>query len=231
MTRFADHLTQIADILHSTAESGEVRVNVGEETTGEGERGDVQVWGPDGYIARPNDTSDAGCAQGFYVNDGQQQRVIAFRDNRFASSAGTLEPGDRMIVTDAPCRFYMKKARQRVGLYTESTDTPPAGGKGMTLDLDGEGNLLQLRFGGCLLVADGQKWTIVASNGSANASIVIDPAKGITITAGAIYLDGGNVTIGLTGGAARPGIPGVDSALYGPLGQAGVASSSVFIAK
>lgn len=231
MPRFADHLTQIADVLHSTAEKGEVRVNLGEDTTGEGERGDVQVWGADGFIARPNAPSDKGACQAIYVVDGQQQRVVAFRDNRFAAQAGAMDEGDRLVVTDGPPRFYLKKKRQRVGLYTESKDAPPVGGKGMTVDLDGEGNIVQLKFGGCVLVADGQKWTITAANGSANSSIVIDPAKGVTITGGAIYLDGGVVTVGLTGGTLRPGIPGVDSAIYGPMGQAGVASSSVFIAK
>lgn len=228
--RYADNLTDIADILHSTAKGGEVRVNIGDAASGEGERADVQVWGPDGFVARPNKKTDAGVCQAFYVVDGQQQRVIATRDNRTAKQAGELDEGDRLIVTEGAPRFYMKQVRQRVGLYTESKDTPPAGGKSMTLDLDGEGNVVQLRFGGTMVTMDGGKVTIVAAGAATNTSIVMTDST-ITITAGAIYLDGGNVTVGLTGGAVRPGIPAVDSALYGAMGQSGIASSSVFIAK
>ena len=231
MTRFADHLTDVADVLHSTADKGEVRVNFGEETTGEGLRADVQVWGPDGFVSRPNDPSDKGVCQALYLVDGQQQRVIATRDNRFAAQAGTLDPGDRLIVSDSPARFYLKRKRQRIGLYTEAKDPPPVGGKGMTIDLDGEAGNVLIKRGGQVfeLAADGGISIVCAGAGS-QSSITMTPTS-ITLSAGVIYIDGGNVTVGVTGGAVRPGIPGVDSALYGAMGQSGVASSCVFIAK
>lgn len=229
--KFADHLTQIADVLHSTAEAGEVRVNFGEETTGEGFRADVQVWGPDGFIARPNDPSNAGTCQVLYIVDGQQQRVVATRDNRFAAQAGTMDPGDRLIVTDGPGRFYLKRKTQRIGLYTEAKSDPPVGGKGMILDLNGEAGNILIKRGGQVfeLAADGGV-SIVCAGAASQSSITMTPTS-ITLSAGVIYIDGGNVTVGVTGGAVRPGIPGVDSALYGALGQSGVASSCVFIAK
>lgn len=231
MPRFADHLTAIADVLHSTAENGEVRVNLGEDTTGEGEHIDVQVWGPDGYHARPNDPDDKGACQALYLIDGQQQRVFAFRDNNNAKQAGALEPGDRLIDTRGAPRVYVKQKRQRVGLYTEMKSAPPVGGKGMTLDLDGEaGNILIKRAGQVIVLGDDGGISLVCAGAASQSSITMTPTS-ITIAAGVVYIDGGNVTVGLTGGVARPGIPGVDSALYGPMGQAGVASSCVFIAK
>ncbi len=224
--RFADHLTQIADVLHSTAEGGEVRINVGEETTGEGERASVPVWGPEGYIAAPNDTSDKGAAQALYLVDGQQQRAFAFRDNRFAAQAGTLEPGDRMIVTDGPTRFYMKRQRAQVGLYTEAASEPPIGGKGMILDMNGEAGVLQIKCGGCSIVLDGQKGQIVisAAGPSGNATITLDAVTGISLLAGTVNLDAGFSTLGLNSDGTRPGKPGVDTVLIGPMGTAGIPS-------
>ncbi len=113
MPHFADHLTQTADILLSTAEDGEIRVNLGELSTGEGFFSDVQVWGPDGFISRPNESDDKGCVQALYIVDGQQQRVAATRDNRYAKQAGTPDPGDRFIVTKGAPRILIKQKRQR----------------------------------------------------------------------------------------------------------------------
>lgn len=233
MTRFADHLTAIADVLHSTAENGEVRVNLGEDTTGEGERIDVQVWGADGFLARPNERSDKGTCQALYLVDGQQQRVFAFRDNRFAVQAGTMDPGDRLIVTDGPTRFFMKRETQRVGLYTEAKSTPPVGGKGQILDLNGDDGTITIRCGGCTILLDGQNGKIVltATGPAGSATLTLDATKGAAITAGIVNVDAPFVTLGLTGGAVRPGIPGVDSVIYGPMGQAGLSSSSVYVAK
>jgi hypothetical protein len=234
MPRFADHLTGIADILHSSAENGEVRVNYGEETTGEGELADVQVWGPDGYIARPNDPSDKGAAQVLYLVDGQQQRAMAFRDNRFAVQAGTLEPGDRIICTDGPTRFFMKRATQRIGLYTEAVSTPPAGGKGMLIEADGDAGVLRLRAGGAVIELDAASGTITltASGLTGKSVLVLSPTEGAQIIAGAIHLDTlGFLTLGLNSSQTRPGIPGVDTVIIGASGQTGIAAPRISAAQ
>jgi hypothetical protein len=234
MPRFADHLTGIADILHSSADGGEVRVNYGEETTGEGHLSDVQTWGPDGYIARPNDPSDKGATQVLYIVDGQQQRAIAYRGNYFAAQAGTLEPGDRMIVTDGPSRIYMKRASQRVGMYTEAVSTPPAGGKGMLIEADGEAGVLRLRAGGAVVELDGNNGTITltAAGLTGKAVLVLSPTEGAQILAGAIHLDTlGFVTLGLNSSQTRPGIPGVDTVTIGASGQTAIAAPRVSAAQ
>lgn len=231
MPRFADHLTGIADILHSSAENGEVRVNYGEETTGEGFLADVQTWGPDGYIARPNDPSDKGAAQVLYLVDGQQQRAVAFRDNRFAAQAGTLEPGDRMIVTDAACRLYLKKTRAQVGMYTEAVNAFPDGSKGMVLDLDGQSGVIQVKRGGQMIVlGDDGNVTLLCATAASQSSIVMTPTS-ITITAGTVNIAGGFVALGLNSDGTIPGKPGLDTVVVGASGQTGIASPKVFAAQ
>jgi hypothetical protein len=231
MPRFADHLTGIADILHSSAEGGEVRVNYGEETTGEGHLSDVQTWGPDGYIARPNDPSDKGTCQVLYIVDGQQQRATAFRDNRFAAQAGTLEPGDRMIVTDGPSRIYMKRASQRVGMYTEAKSAFADGSKGMVIDLDGEAGNIQIKRGGQMVVLgeDGNV-TLVCAGPATQSSIVMTPTT-ITITASTVNVAGGFVALGTNSDGTLPGKPGLDTVVVGASGQTGIASPKVFAAQ
>jgi hypothetical protein len=230
MPRFADHLTDIGDILLSTAENGEVRVNVGDVLTKAGYDTNASVWGPDGYIAMPNDPSDDGAARALYLLDGNNRRVFGFTDNRFAAQAGTLQPGDRRIVTDGPTRIYITKATAQVGLYTEAENEPPVGGKGMILDLNGSEGVIQIRSGGCLIVLDGQnsKITISASGASGNAAIVIDPVNGISLLAGTVNLDAGFTTLGLNSDGTRPGKPGIDTVLIGAMGQSGVASPKCY---
>ena len=215
------------------AEGGEVRVNPGEETTGEGFASDTQVWGPDGYIARPNDPNDKGAAQVFYTVEGQQQIALAFRDNRFAAQAGTLEPGDRMIVTDGPTRFYLKRTKAQVGLYTEAANEPPTGGKGMILDLSGESGVIQIRAGGCIISLDGQngKITLTASGPSGAATLVLDAVNGISLIGGVANIDCPFVTLGLNSDNTRPGKPGLDTVTIGAAGQTAVASPKVYAAQ
>ena len=193
-------------------------------------RADVQVWGPDGFIARPNDPSAAGTCQALYLVDGQQQRVIATRDNRFAAQAGTMDPGDRLVVTDGNVRFYMKQATQRVGLYTEAKTAPPAGGKAMIVDLNGDEGTVLIRCGGCIFSMDGSKITISAVGPSGSASLVLDPVLGVSIQGGVANIDCPFVTVGLNSDNTRPGKPGIDTLLIGPVGAAGIPSIKVFAA-
>jgi hypothetical protein len=229
MPKFADHLTGIADILHSSADNGEVRVNYGEETTGEGELADVQVWGPDGYIARPNDPSDKGAAQVLFLVDGQQQRAVSFRDNRFAAQAGTLEPGDRMIVTDGPTRIYLKRGKAQAGIYTE-TSSDSGSGKGLILDLNGVDGVIQIRNRGRLVVLDDAGISLVCAGPVSQSSIVMTDTT-VTITASTVNIAGGFVALGMNSDGTLPGKPGLDTVVVGASGQTAVASPKVFAAQ
>lgn len=227
-----DQYIDTGDVVLSTAENGQIRVNLGDVDKQTGYGVSVPVWGPDGYLARPNDSGD-GAARALYLTDGNNKRAFAFSDNRFAKQAGTLDPGDRMIVSDCAARFFLKKETAHIGFYTEAKDEPPVGGKGMTVDLNGDDGKIVLRAGGCSITIDGQAGTItlLAAGPSGAATLTLDAVNGFSVVAGIANIDAGNVTLGATGGTLRPGTPAVDSALYGAMGQSGIASSCVFIAK
>lgn len=227
---FADYLTDTADILVSTADSGEIRVNLGDSVSGAGYDSDVPVWGPDGFLSRPNDPTDAGAAMAFYVTDGNQKRVIGIRDNRFASQAGLLDAGDRAIVTDGPARLFLKQVRAAISAYTEMANDPPAGGKGMLFDMDGSTGIITIRCGGAQIIIDGNKGTIsiVASGAAGAASMTLDPVNGISLNGGVVNLDAGFVTLGLNSDGSRPVKPAVETVILGAVGQSGVASPKIY---
>lgn len=230
MPRYADHLTDIADILLSTATDGEVRVNLGNTITGEGYDTNRSVWGPDGYLARPNDPDDDGACRALYLADGNARRVIATTDNRFAAQAGTLEPGDRMICSNGPTRIYMKRGNAQVGMYTESTDEPEVGGKGMILDLNGVDGVIQIRKGGKIIVLNEDGISLVCAGAASQSSIVMTPTT-ITLTAGTINVAGGFVALGLNSDGTIPGKPGLDTVCVGASGTTAIASPKVFAAQ
>ena len=227
---FADYLTDTADILISTADSGEIRVNLGDSVTKQGYDSDVPVWGPDGFLSRPNDPTDAGAAMAFYVTDGNQKRVIGIRDNRFASQAGLLDAGDRAIVTDGPARLFLKQVRAAISAYTEMTNDPPAGGKGMLNDMDGSTGIITLRSGGAMVTLNGNTGVImlVASGPNGATSLTLDPVNGASINAGVVNLDAGFVTLGLNSDGSRPVKPAVETVILGAVGQSGVASPKIY---
>lgn len=227
-----DQYIDTGDVVLSTAENGQIRVNLGDVDKQTGYGVSVPAWGPDGYLARPNDSGE-GAARALYLTDGNNKRAFAFSDNRFAKQAGTLDPGDRMIVSSGDARFYLRNEDNRIGFYTEAQSDPPVGGKGMLFDMSGKDGVIQIRCGGCSITLDGQKGTITlcAAGPSGAATLTLDAVNGFSVVAGIANIDAGNVTLGATGGTLRPGTPGVDSALYGAMGQSGIASSCVFIAK
>jgi len=229
MPRHPDNLTGTADILLSTAESGEIRVNLGNVATEEAIDTDVPVWGIDGFLSRPNDPSDNGAATAVYFHDGHQRRVIGTRDNRFSSQAGTLRPGDRMIVTDGPTRFYMKQAAQKVGVYTEAKTKPAVGGSAMTVDVDGDTGNITIKRGGETVVLTEGGVTIVCAGPASQSSIVMTPTS-VTITAATINL-AGTCALGFNSDQTLPGKPGVDTVLIGAMGQTGTPSPRVFAAQ
>lgn len=218
-----------ADILLTAVENGEVRVNIGDTITNEGYDGNQSLWGPDGFISVPNNPTDAGAARAFYFVDGYERRVVGTLDLRFSGQAGTLEEGDRMIVTDGPCRIGMKKKTARVFLYTESENDPPVGGKGMILDISGKDGTIQIRRGGSVFVMDGSTIKIFQDGPSSRSSIEMTDST-ITLMAGTVNIAGDFVTLAKNSDGTLPGKPGVDTVILGAVGQSGVASPKVFAA-
>lgn len=209
--------TDTADILDSTAEDGEVRCSLGDYITDFGYSTDNPMWGPDGFIARPNDPTDDGACQAFYVQDANDRRIVATNDPRFTEQVGELEPGDRAIVTDGPPRVLVKQESQSVTLYTENMNDET-----MMVSLDGLEGVISLLAGTSWIKMTAEKITLGVSGGG---QVVIDKS-GVTVAGGqfvAATLGGCLGIIGVPPTATVPMQP-AQSILYGPVGPAGVPS-------
>lgn len=220
MPQFANHLTDIADVLLSTATDGEVRVNLGNLFDGAGLGAEVGVWGVDGFVSRPNDPDAAGACQAIYLVDGQDKRVIATRDNRWAAKVGTLQPGDRGIVTNSAARVLVKRAQDSVTLFTENATDD---GSSMMVNLDGSTGKLLAAVGGAYLEMDKDAITL-----SAGGSMLRIDAAGV-FTFGphtGLCTAGGN--LGVVGKVPPP--VGVGSILAGATGPIGVGSTKWTVA-
>ncbi len=140
--RTTDQTFGTADVMKSTAEKGEVRVGLGFLAQGgEGIDAGAVCLGPDGFISRPNGPDADKAALAFYLKDANRKYVLGIRDNRYAHLVGSLEPGDRAIVTDGQVRFLMKSAPEAINLYTVNKKLDAT----MMVDVNGEkGQLLLL---------------------------------------------------------------------------------------
>jgi phage gp45-like len=193
MPRNADHLTDISDVLGSDVTNGEVYLNVGDSIDGDGWGANAAIWGPDGYIAVPNSASQGSACRALYLVDGNTKRVFACRDNRIATRAGGLSPGDRAIVTDAAPRVRIIKQTEVVELYTENAGNP------VQVVLDGPNDTILLENAQATSVTiSGDSTTITAGNSTATVSA----SSGISAAVGATELTiapSGNVTVTFAG--------------------------------
>lgn len=214
MAVFADYLTSVADILTSTlAEDGQVRVNLGDATTGEGWASEAPMWGLDGFVSRPNDSSADGAAQGLYLVEGDTKRVIASRDNRWASKAGSLKPGDRAIVSDCAARLFLKQSTSSLVLYTENQQDADSS---MIVELNGQAGSFRVIVGKAYLLMEGGEIKIGVGGSCFVLTEEVIAAFGKHFAANTAS---GN--LGLMGGAAPTAANGIAS---GP--QPGLVSAS-----
>lgn len=218
-----DALVLTADVLGSDAETGEIRCKLGDSATAEGYSTGAAIYGPDGFIGRPNPPSvDGGACQALYVQDGDDHKIVGTRDNRWVDKVGTMDPGDRAIVTDAEARVFVRQGRSAVVLYTLNV---PAD-KSMMIDLGGiEGQLTVMNGGAIMTMKDDE--IVLAVNGGGAIRISAD---GVQITGACFQATTGAVQLGdLGGGIAPPQVPATSGVLWGP--SPGTApSSKVFVA-
>lgn len=132
---------EVVDLVLSLVEDGEPRANIGEESTGLGFGSSTPIWAPDGFVGVPNAASGGACAQGIVWQDGSAQRLIAARDNRWTDKAGTLDIGDRAVVSDSEAWFLLTRATDRLRLRS----TGPAGE--MLIDVNGQAGTMTLSVG------------------------------------------------------------------------------------
>lgn len=236
MPREVDHLFLTADVVGVDVSSGEVRLKLGDAFSARGFAQEVPSYGPDGFIGCPSlPDAEGNAAQACYYQDGDQYVCVGVRDNRIAEKAGSLEPGDRAIITDGPARVLVKNGTSTIALYTESeVEAVPGTGKGIIFAMSGEDSRTTIRCAGCefsMGVVDGSpEITMTASNGAQSSSIRLSAARGLEVEAPGINLDSpGFVTIGLVGGTVRP-VVGAMSAVVGPVGMTAVGAAKVAIA-
>jgi hypothetical protein len=221
---YAQDTIQEYDILATDRDdSGELRVNIGDSLTEEGETLGSSLWAADGFFGRPVDPDERGACRALYHVEGNQQRVIATKDNRFVAAYFDLEPGDRAIVTDGSPKFFIKAATQQIALYTENAGDS---GSPMTVSLNGETGTID----------------ITTSEGSTVASIQMKPNE-INIVGGGccinmkdgilslfaeyLNLSAGKGNLGVIGGIVPPATSAI---IYGTSGMTGLPSANWVVA-
>lgn len=194
---------------------------------GEGlaEQDNIVLWQWFGFAARPaKATKGKDAAELFVVRSGADECAIAGRDVRDLEIYGNLAEGETCIYAtgedgEAQGRVLLKK-NGSITAYTRQGNT--SSGAGMMFQLDAEAGAIRLvspQGHGLIIDEDGVKMFTSA------ASIVVGADGKIkSVATQQNQMDGTSVVLGSVA------IPGINSALTGPTGIAGVASTKVFIA-
>jgi hypothetical protein len=222
--RHTEGLFEQADATASTsANNGEIRINLGDSTKGTGIDAGVPFWGTDGFLSRPADPDANGAAQIFFVNDGNLRRCIGSRDRRFLAQAGTIDSGDRVMYSPSGARVRIDDSEGTVEMRT-------SGGATMVLSDD---EFTITLANGATFTLNGSEFdvsvpTLIPSGITIDATEAVITAKNIGQT---INLDANSfVTLGLTAGLTRPFIVSVENVNIGPGGGITVPSPKVFAA-
>jgi hypothetical protein len=202
----ADHVVNNSDVLGSTAENGDVRVNLGNALTNEGEAAECPWWASgNAFISRPADPDDDGACEATYTRQGNQRVVTACRDARYTERAGSLEPGDSAIVGPGDGRLLNKAATHTIAMFTQDKTNNDAammhslsGETGTSLNMVGKSYIeikddkIVISNGQAMIVLDGPNIQIFGSHTALNTKTgnlgvvgVIPPPVGVSsITAG-----------------------------------------------
>ncbi len=162
------NIHMIADVTATSMEDGDVRVNLGNSITNEGEAADAPwLANGDGFVSRPNDPDGDGACEAVYLRQGNQKVCVAAKDGRYASKGGELQPGDRAIVSRGEARFLLKAETDNITLYTANQQDDDSS---MMVSLNGSTGKGLLVVGTAYIELENGK--LVLSNGQ--ASIVLD---------------------------------------------------------
>lgn len=209
----------VADILATEVEAGEVRANIGFSETGKGVGASEGCWfGADGFIGRPNDPDDAGACMAWFFQDGNDRRVMAYRDNRFADKVGELEPGDRAIVSAGEARLLLKVGNDSITLYTESQPDEQS----MMVSLNGQDGKILISCAGSWIEIDNDGIRMGAKGGK--AMLTLDE-NGFQVDGNQCRLATKSGHLGVIAPQVAPPV-GASSIVVGPSGITGVGSSS-----
>lgn len=206
------------DVLLSTCTNGEIRVNVGEVTSGVGVGSEYGSW-PGYFITMPDVPDATGADQALTVVDGTTKRVLGFRCNRAVAKVGEMVPGDSAQLSGGPGRVLIKKEGGVVSLYSEMDD-----GTSMVITIDPPN--------GQIFLGNGKSY-IEIKDGEINISVgahMISLTEAMIVAFGAVFQTATSATcLGFTPDGLPPVLT-ANNVLVGPNGAAGVASPSVFAA-
>lgn len=212
--RYADSIVGRADAILSEHVGGEVRLNLGDALSGEGEVQSVPFWGTPGFVSMPDLPDASGACQILYLIDGPRRIPVAGRDNRYADKTGAPKPGDRMITTSKNARVLLKSADDSVTMFTANE---PDGGSSMIITQNGKTGETVIVNGPAMFRV--KKDEIMMTVGG--SSITID-AGGITMFGPHIALNSSSGNLGSIGLAPPP--QGLSSIVAGPSGMMGAPS-------
>lgn len=222
-----DEIFGTADIVETEIRDGEVRAKIGDAAKGLGYAAGLPMYGPDGFVGRPNQPDENGDAcQALYIIDGEGKISVGTRDNRYADKVGELDPGDRAIVTSGEARFLIKRVDDAVFIISKNQST----GKTMIWEMNGSTGVMQTFNDRTWIEQTGSSITLGAGDGSATTTLLVN-AAGVQIN-GANFLcatAGGHLGMLVPPAAGFPGaspIAPANSILSGPTGPAGVPSPS-----
>jgi hypothetical protein len=207
MIKFADHTTGISDVLGSSVDGGEVRLNLGfyqgtSEDLGIGAAS--PMWSQAGFASRPADPGSGGAAMALWLQDGDQRRVLATRDNRRVEKVGDLKPGGVAIFSSGTSNSFVTLDGENGTIsiyspYAYSSDVP---GKAHLIALNTESGNESIS------IVHGEGHSILMTT---SGSLVLKNKAGdayIEINDGGIVLNG-NVTIngGFVAGDVTTALP------------------------
>lgn len=228
----ADQIFGTADIIETLAVEGEIRVKIGSAADGLGYASGLPMYGPDGYIGKPNAPSSNGDAcQALYIVDGDGRIVVATRDNRYADKVGEMAPGDRAIVTDGEARVLIKREDDAVHIMSKNQ----VASKTMMWSMHGADGTIQVyNGGGCWIEMKGSVLTIGSSDGSSTTTLMVTP-NGVQINGPNFMCCTAGGHLGLVapptpGFPGAPPVVGANSIVMGPTGMAGVGSAKWTVA-
>jgi hypothetical protein len=183
----------------------------------------------DGFYSVPAVADEFGAAQAFSLSLANETFVLGTWDNRSVTNAGSLEPGDRAIISNGHARLLLKNASNSITMVSKAADLPEEKDSSGTVltdmgisllgDNSGESSI-NLSLGTSLVQVTKDEILLMAGG----TQLVIN-AKGVSINGDNFMCNTGGGNLGCIAPATPP-IPGANAVLYGPLGQAGVASLS-----
>lgn len=223
-------LISIKDVLSSTRDSktGSILYNIGNALdSSSAVTNGAEVWQTPGLISIPSEIGSSKAdktkvPQAICLTRGDRDIVIAQKDIRTQTLAGSLSPGDTCLyaggrdATGQP-RILLKGTDNSINLYTKKDND--SGGTGLGLFINGNDDSITITNSkgfGIIINEDGIK--IFTKNGS----VIIGDAVNISST-GQVQLDGTNIVLGSNV------VPLVNAPLCGPVYLSSKPSQKVLI--